>query len=213
MTFGEISTQFTGLMNRRDLTANTALVSTFLQQSLTRIKRKLRVPGMKANYSVTVDGTYTNAITIPTLYKQLISMEIANSYIDRELQQGPIDKVRMLAIDVSIPTHYARFDNTWVLGPYPETGTVITIDYYSSWSALALAADTNQLTQDYADLVIYGALSFAGDYYNDKRTSNWENRFNSIVEEIIMEATGDDLTANAAVAPAYIFNDSMDDSN
>lgn len=211
MTFGEITTQFTGLMNRRDLTSNTALVSTFLQQSITRIKRKLRVPGMLTSYVITVDGSYTNAIPIPALYKQLSTIEVSNSHFDDELILAPISDVRTLALTVGTPMKYSRFENTWVLGPYPDTSTVITIEYYGAWSALSVAADTNELTQDYADLVLYGALSFAGDYYNDKRAASWEARFESITSEITEEADRERLASNAAVSPAYTFNDGVDD--
>jgi hypothetical protein len=97
-----------------------------------------------------------------------------------------------------------RRGGVWKFGPTPLAGTVFRIDYYDEFPALSAPSDSNFLTAGPTDLVIYAALSYAGDWFVDKRAATWEARFQSIVTEIQNQADQDALI-NAEVSSAYDF--------
>jgi hypothetical protein len=99
-----------------------------------------------------------------------------------------------------------RRGGLWKIGPTPAVGTVFRIDYYDEFPALSAPTDSNYLTSGPTDCVIYAALSYAGEWFVDKRTPTWEARFQGIVSEIQNQADQDELI-NAEVAPAYHFPD------
>ena len=102
------------------------------------------------------------------------------------------------------PSAYVRRGGLWKVGPTPAAGTAFRIDYYDEFPSLADPTDSGYLTTGPTDLVIYAALSYAGDWFVDKRAPAWEARFQSIVAEVQSQADQDALI-NAAVAPAYHF--------
>jgi hypothetical protein len=77
--------------------------------------------------------------------------------------------------------------------------------YYADYSALENDAAENSLTASAGDAVIYGALSYAADYYLDDRRGPFEERFLSILNELQLQADDDELI-NAAVAPSQSFD-------
>jgi hypothetical protein len=101
------------------------------------------------------------------------------------------------------PRSFTRRGGVWTFGPIPQAGTTVRIDYYDEFPALSAPTDANYLTAS-SDLVIYAALSFAGDWFVDKRAPAWENRFQGIVSEIQNQADQDAMI-NAQVSAAYEF--------
>ena len=197
MTYAELQTYFRSLLNRRDITAT--LAKQFLQQAIQRAQRTLRVPGMEVNFAYTVDDTYTKAY-IPGDFLSL-------NYIYVEeggLQKASLAGVRALArAETGVPRFFARNSNYWEFGPAPQAGTVITINYEANASNLVNDEDTNFLTDIAPDLIVYGALSYACDYYIDDRASVFEARFLQIIEELNMQANEEDLSGEPAIRPAY----------
>ena len=66
--------------------------------------------------------------------------------------------------------------------------------------------DTNTIASIGWDAVVYGALSAASDYYNDDRAGAFEARYKQIAQMLQEQADADELTADAAVRPALLFN-------
>ena len=56
------------------------------------------------------------------------------------------------------------------------------------------------------DVMGIGALSAASDYYNDDRAGSFEARYKQIAQMLQEQADADELTADAAVRPALLFN-------
>jgi hypothetical protein len=200
MNYGELKTQFLGLLKRRDITD--AQADTFLHQAIQRVQRVLRIPPMEKSIAVTYDGNifHDGEISIPADYLRLISIT-AN---DRELKNRDITTVLEDAKRTGRPTGFTRRGGSWKFGPTPEVGTVFKIDYYDEFSDLVAPSDTNYLSRGANDLVIYGALSYACDWFIDKRAATFEQRFNLIKQEIQDQADQDALM-NAQVSSAYEF--------
>lgn len=201
MNYGELKTQFLGLLKRRDITDGQA--DTFLHQAIQRVQRVLRIPPMEKSITVTYDGDVfkDGELPIPSDYLRLIAMS-AN---DRaELKQADLTSVLELAKFTGCPTHFTRRGSKWKFGPTPEVGTKFRIDYYDEFSDLVVASDKNYLTVGANDLCVYGALSFAADWFIDKRAPAFEGRFIQIKDEIQLQADQDALL-NSQMSSAYDF--------
>jgi hypothetical protein len=199
MNYGEVKAQFAAILNRRDITPT--LQDTFLQQALSRIQRELRCPALEKSVVVTIDDeVYDGGLAIPSDFLELIKITANTKY---PIELRPLDAVLPRAQTVGVPQIFARQGGRWVFAPSPQEGDVIRIDYYAEFAPVTASGDTNIITQIAPDLIIYGALSYAGDHFVDKRTPGWEARYMQIKDAL--EAMGDDdaLAGGAAVQPAY----------
>jgi hypothetical protein len=208
MTLGEMKAQFQNLMNRRDLNANTALVTTFITQAILRIQRELRVPMMEKTIAYTIPITYVaeTGLAVPSDLLELIDIFVGpdNEYA---LQRAQTSTVKTLAKRPGCPRKFTRIGANWVIGPSPAVGDVIMIQYYASFPAFATDASSNALSTIAWDAVVYAALSAACDYYDDQRVDKFEKRYGQILINLQGMADGDELTADAAVSPVYAWPD------
>jgi hypothetical protein len=213
MLYSDIQTQFLGLLNRRDCT--TTQVQGFIQNSILRIQRELRVPLMEKVTFVTVDSTYATAgrLAIPSDFLELIDLIATSSQGSatnmQRMEKCDISRALLLAATTGVPAQYSRDGTVWVLGPQPVVGDVIKIKYYASLPALVNPTDTNPFTINAYDLLLYGALTFAGDFYTDKRVATWEARYTQIRDDMQSQADMDEESGAAAVQPAFAYPDDL----
>jgi len=208
MDYAALKTDFLGLLKRRDITDTQA--DGFIQKAVNRTQRVLRIPPMEKSIAVTYDGTIITdgQLPIPSDYLRLITMTATDvDGGEREIKQADLQSVLALREPfyiASCPRKFVRRGGYWVFGPEPAVGTVFRIDYYDEFPTLTNDSDTNYLTQGAADLITYGALRFAADYFMDKRRDDFENTFQLIKGEIEDQAQTDALI-NAEVSAPYIF--------
>ncbi len=206
MNYGDIKVQFTGLANRRDLT--TALTTSFLQQSILRIQRDLRVPAMEKSITATVGNLYTSGLDVPgdLLQLQAITDETdPNNVVELHRAALP-DVLDRLNIRATGPARvFSRRASKFVIAPKPLLGSVLRMDYYATFRTLSADADTNVLADIAPDLIIYGGLAYAAAYFLDKREGAFEARFQQILQALQDQALRDELTGNAQVQPASNF--------
>lgn len=208
MTLDEVKAQFTGLMNRRDLTANTGLVSTFINQAIMRIQRDLRIPAMEKSVLVTIANPY-NGLVIPNDFIELINIIPQNSTNMQRLSRVDITKAVNLAMNVDLPQVYARQGGLWILGPSPALADVIRVDYYAEFAPLVNGTDTNILSIIGWDLIVYAALVAACEYYKDSRISAFEARFQQIFASLQGQGDDDELDGLTQVQATYAYPDDM----
>src|SRR5882757_1778609 len=96
MTLAELTAQFTGLMNRRDMTA--ALTTTFITQAILRIQRELRAPFQEATIVYTIPESYvaTTGLAIPNDLLELIGL-FAGADQEVQLQRCQLNHAKALA--------------------------------------------------------------------------------------------------------------------
>jgi hypothetical protein len=211
VTLGELTSQFLALMNRTDLTANTALATTFLNQAIMRLQRELRVPFMEKMIRYTISASYdpTLGLVLPSDLLELIDINVdsdSDGIPDYPLQRVTLKEAMSRSQHIGVPQVFARRGGYWVIGPQPAEDAVIEIVYYAEFAPLEEATDTNTISAIAWDAVIYGALAAACDYYTDERGQLFEARFKQIFDDLQSMADGDELTADAAVRPALLMN-------
>jgi hypothetical protein len=212
MQLSDLTNQFLGLMNRGDLTGNTALTTTFINQAIIRLQRELRLPFMEKIIEYTIPNTYNPAtgLVIPSDLLELIDINVdsdGDGIMDYPLQRVNLRDAQVASQLVDVPRIFSRKGGNWVIGPQPAVGIVVEIVYYAEFAPLINPTDTNTISNIAWDAVCYGALSAACDYYNDDRAQKFESRYAQITEMLQNQADADELTADAAIRPALRFGD------
>lgn len=196
MNYGELKSQFTGLLNRRDVTA--AQIVIFIDQAISRVQRQLRVPALEKGVVITM-VSYAGGVSVPSDLLEVKDI-FANEY---RLRRADLTSVLSLETIPGQPRVFTRVAADFRFGPYPEAGTVIRIDYYAEAEALVADADENVLSIIAPDLLVYGALSYACDFFLDDRASLFESRFKNILAELQDQSDRDELSGGAAVSATY----------
>lgn len=212
MNLSQLTTQFLALMNRTDLKNDTTgLAQTFINQSILRLQRELRLPFMEKVILYTIPSTYAPAqgLAIPSDLLELIDLNIdsdSDGIMDYPLQRVQLKDAMVRSQLVDVPNIFARKGGYWIIGPQPAVGSNVEIVYYAEFAPLVNPTDTNTISNIAWDAVVYGALSACGDYYNDDRTEAFEQRYVQITQLVQEQADCDELTADGAVRPALLMS-------
>lgn len=177
-----IRTQLLGLLNRNDCPNETADI--FIEQALARIQRTLRVPSMERGNLITVNEENPDIIVIPEDFlniKYLYTGSTLLEYVD-------IQRFLQYPTSVDTPRIYTRIQGEFKIKPSPPAGTEITMIYYGEVPDLTSDTSENFLTVVAADLLVYGALSYAADYFVDERKPAFEQEYNRIYQELVEQA-------------------------
>ena len=199
-----IRTQLLGLLNRNDCTD--AQADIFIEQALARIQRTLRVPAMEAEESITTNDTNGDTIVLPNDFLNI-------KYLYSTTNEGTVmmeyrDVATFMAIPSATgqPRFYTRIRGELKMKPYPQVGTNVQMIYYNEIPDLVNDTDSNFLTIIAPDLLVYGALTFAADFYVDDRKPIFEERFGAIYGEVEEQSRLVEMDQTTlAIAPAYYY--------
>jgi hypothetical protein len=133
---------------------------------------------------------------------ELIALTFNDPVYQQKLVRTDFQSAIRLSNTPGNPTSFYRDGGNFMVGPYPPAGTVCYIAYYQDASGLSASTDHNWLTDACPDLLIYGALCYAADFYLDERSAGFESRFNQILSDVQLMAIQDELTG-ASISPAY----------
>lgn len=180
-TKADIRNQFKLTLGRNDCTDE--LANTFIEQAVSRIQRTLRVPAME-RISPYVTSFDQDSILIPD---DFLSLRYFYSGTDL-LEYIDIGRYLPLAGCVGAPMYYTRIGGEFKMAPKPQEDTSLTLVYYGEVPDLVNDTDTNFLCAIAPDLLIYGALCFAADYWLDDRKQAFEEAFTRIYKEVLEQA-------------------------
>jgi hypothetical protein len=210
MKLGVLKTQFKGLLNNTVVSNNPTLVSTFIDQSIMRIQRELRVPFMEKQILYTIPEGWNGKLSIPSdllALKGILVDADGDGINEYELNRRDLSTVIQASQNPGHPSVYARQGGAWILGRKPGPGDQILIYYYAEFAALADDNAENTCLKVAWDAVLNGALSNATDYLDDDRVERFEKRYLQITQQLQEQADADELTANAAISPALRYED------
>ena len=201
MNLGSIRTHFKALLNRSDITD--ALANTFIDQSIARIQRTLRIPSMEKTHTYTFT-TATTSVLLPNDFIEGIDMSYASHTLDRLPMGELLD--RKSTGESGNPHFFAREGATFLLTPTPSSGT-LKLNYYAQFVDMVEDTDENALSPVGGDLIIYGALTYASDYYLDERQGLFESKFTQFMMELQDQANEAEITGSLqAIRPAYQYH-------
>jgi hypothetical protein len=206
VTLGELKAQFKQMLNNNVVNKSDTLVSLFINQSIMRIQRELRVPFMEKQILYTIPDTYTK-LAIPSDLLELIAIMVDrdnDGILETELRRTDLTRVVTASQQGGVaPSVFTRQGGSWILGPKPAEGDQVLIHYYSEFAALSADSDTNTALKVSWDAVLYGALAAAYSYLKDvENRAEAEATYTQITTALQRMADADELTADAVMAPA-----------
>lgn len=207
-TFADLKADVINLINRTDCTDT--LSGTFVNQAMRNIARTLRIPSLESKYTATVGtsaetvfNTTTQELSIPGDFLETVYLYTD----DRILQRVPLRQFIELTGSVpesGKPRYYTRIQNNFVVKPAPSAGTVINLIYHSDPAELTNNTDTNILSIVAPDLVVYGALLYACDYFNDQRKEEFGKTYAGIYQAVEdLNNSTDMATSDSAIQPSF----------
>lgn len=200
-----IRTQLLGLLNRNDCTD--AQADIFIEQALARIQRTLRVPAMEAESTVTTNDVNGDTIVLPNDFlniKYLYTPKVDGT--SQMLQYKDVATFLAIPSSVGVPAYYTRIRGELKMKPKPPVGSAVTMVYYNEIPDLVNDTDINFLTIIAPDLLVYGGLTFAADYFVDDRKQVFEERFAAIYSEVEEQSRLVDMDQSSiAISPAYAY--------
>lgn len=183
MNKATVRSQLLGLLNRNDCTNEQADI--FIDQAVARIQRTLRVPPMERVETYTVTEESPEMLSLPNDFLQLKHLYTSTGTIPF-VDLGTFLK----AVDApgNKPTMYTRVQGSYLLKPTPPVDYEITMVYYGEIPDLVNDTDSNFVTEIAPDLLVYGALTFAADFFIDDRKDSFEQIAVRIFNEVQNQA-------------------------
>lgn len=188
MNLGVLRTHFKNLLNRSDIT--NSLADTFIDQSITRITRSLRVPAMEAQVSYSISAS-TTKIVLPNDFLEAIDLYYDSTLLTRLPMREMLNLKK--SDQAGSPLYFSREQGNLLLYPSPTTGTVF-LNYYAQFAQMTLDSDENILAKIASDLIIYGALVYAADYYLDERAGVFGEKYLRFMLELQEQANDAEIT-------------------
>ena len=174
-----IRQQISGLLNRND--ATNAQLDVFIDQAVARIQRTLRVPPMERVQIYTVETETNGSLSLPNDFLQLKHLYTSTGTINYT-DLGNF--IKTVDVPGQTPTIYTRVQGSLLVKPSPPEDFQITMVYYGEIPDLVNDTDTNFITEIAPDLLVYGALTFAADFFIDERREAFEQVAVRIFREI-----------------------------
>ena len=202
MNKGEIRAHFKALLNRTD--CSDALADTFIDQSIARAQRILRIPPMEKTQTYNLTAS-TSTLIIPADFLEIIDMYYANTNLSRV----PLSKyVEMSqAAESGTPRYFTREGENIKIYPYPTSGSV-SMNYYGQFEEMTADTDENDLAIIASDLITYGALGYASDYFLDERGPLFETKFVQFLSELQEQANDAEVSGTVqAMQPTATYQD------
>ena len=202
MVFSDFQTIFTNWLNRSDLDAPT--MNIIIDRAMARVNREARLTGMERTYTPAADqpdGTWLN-IAIPT---DFIAMEYFMAD-GRMIDPCTLGQVLRMPNVAGHPRGFARQGGYWLLKPRATHN--VTVVYYGQFDPLVNPTDTNSLLAAAPEVLLWAALSYAGDFFKMEETQTWEQRYQDELSKLQQQSQDADFFASPqGVVPAHMGTD------
>jgi hypothetical protein len=178
------NTQFTDATGNAVNLTSKEQVDTFIKQAEQRIYNSVQIPAIRKNVlgNVSPNNPY---LTLPFDWLATFSVAvldpITNEY--EYLLDKDVNFIRAafpFPAVIGKPTHYAQFDdNTFLLGPTPNTNYVVELHYYYYPESIVTKGNS-WLGDKFSSVLLYGALLEAYAFMKGEKdvNDNYVGRYN-----------------------------------
>jgi len=196
MNLTEMRAMMLGRLNRDD--CDDATADGFLTEGTTRIQREVRAPFQERVFYVDAAETAVATMVLPADYIEGIDVLVDGKPLDRLTYRVLMRKHETCA------RYYSRFSGTLYFRGACPPGSRVELLYYAAFAALDTDESTNALLTTAPDLLLYAALSVAGDHFQHEKTSEWEARYVSVRDALMNQAVEDEMRGGPqAIQPLY----------
>lgn len=200
MNKGEIRAHFLALLNRTD--CSNSLADTFIDQSIARAQRVLRIPSMEKTQTYNITAS-SQSLVLPNDFLEIIDIYHGSTNLTRV----PLSKMIEMksGAEAGTPTKFTREGETLLIYPYPSSGSVV-LNYYAQFTDMTADTDENDLAKIASDLITYGALSYASDYFLDERGQLFEGRYVTFIAELQEQANDAEVSGTVqSMQPVQLY--------
>lgn len=149
-----------------------------------RIARELKIQGFINVVTTTIEGGQS-VVTKPDRWRDTVSITIGtgiNNENRKSLFARAYEYLRSFWPDATAtgePEFYSDYDyNHWLIAPTPDADYPVEILYYQLPPLLDEEHQTNWLTENAPELLLYGTLLEATPFLkNDERIAVWQNMY------------------------------------
>ena len=200
MNKGEIRAHFLALLNRTD--CSNTLADTFIDQSIARAQRVLRIPSMEKTQTYNITAS-SQSLVLPNDFLEIIDIYHGSTNLTRV----PLSKMIEMksGAEAGTPTKFSREGENLLIYPYPSSGSVV-LNYYAQFTDMTADTDENDLAKIASDLITYGALSYASDYFLDERGQLFEGRYVTFIAELQEQANDAEVSGTVqSMQPVQLY--------
>lgn len=177
-TYDDLVTRVKSWLNRENFPALDIEVEDLMAMAQRRIFRECDFKAFEEKVDFTV-----SVPTVPADYERTKVMRYYLGNRFHSITGAPLHQV--LTAGNGNPSIYAIEAGDFVFGPSPEQDYTITLTYYKSLPLLSTSNQSNWLSTDAPELVLFGTLLEAALWLkDDQRAQVWEGRFNQTKMDI-----------------------------
>jgi hypothetical protein len=171
-------------MKRTDLAE---FIPDFIAMGEARIYRDLRIRAMETALNATISG---GVIAVPAGYVELKNARIELAPV-RTLVRKDAEWIYAnypMRSGDGFPKFIARETNSFIFGPYPDSGYTVKGTYYRRLDPLSDDNTFNWFTTNAPDLLLFAALCETEPFMkNDARVQLWEAKYGSVKDQVQSE--------------------------
>lgn len=193
MNLAQIRAMVLGDLDRTD--ATNAQADAWINSSISRISRKVRLPNSDTGELLSSTDGYVN-IPLNLVENRAIY------YNDTQLIQ-PAFPVFLAYPATCDPKYFFRFGDRWLIKGTPSADTFIGVLYYQSPDTLEDDDDTGLIPGVAPDAVKYGALVEAATFFKDDRKTEWAQEFVNRVQELDDYSKSFEMRESPLAMPNY----------
>lgn len=160
--------------------------------------RRLRTRYQEAVTEVfSIDG---ESVDLPSGFKSVRSFFYLNGgNVTRLRYRSPQQMNELYTTNsAGLPAHFTILGDKFIFGPPPDSTYTATLWYYKAFEALSSGNPTNDALATNPDLYLFGSLVQAESYMqNDDRMMFWKQRFDQIINDIMMEDKRDRVAGSS----------------
>lgn len=181
-SYSTLKTAIADWLDRDDLSSQ---IDTFIDLCESQIYRELRIRPMETALSETISG---GTASVPTGYLEL---RFAYIDLDRTVWLQMVDPGWIYAnyptrASSGRPLYIARDGDSFIFGPYPDSGYTIKGSYYAKLDALSASNETNWFVTNAPDLLLFGSLVAATPYVgDDERAVVWKVQYEEAMRAVM----------------------------
>lgn len=166
-----------------------AQIPDFIYLAQIRIPREMKLLGFRQEVTGTFNGTVQSSgiMQKPSDWRKTIAFYVGtgtDNNTHTPILQRDYDYIRTVYPDASVqdtPRFYGDADyNHWLVQPSPPSALPFKVAYYSTLTYLDPTTQTNWLTQNAPDLLLYASLLEATPFVKtDERIPVWQGYYNA----------------------------------
>lgn len=181
MTYQELQESLLKWLNREGFTDLADMSEEFIALAENMIARECDLNAMNK-----VANLSTATTTVPEDWLRAIAFTIIQGDQNYEVNGAPIKKV-MQAGQGGRPLYYAVVGDDFFYGPTPDQEYSFQVQYYGKIPALSATNETNWTSDNYPELILWGAMVAACLFLkDDARLQVWEARFKDVKNSLLL---------------------------